>query len=113
MTKHSEVLTAAQASHYLKINNGLSDGLKKSRKTGRLWGERAPCFIKAKRKALYRKLDLDEFLAKLPRYHNNREVKKDIKFTSGSLKFLPLMLFLRRWCFMCYVLNSCPPCGVW
>jgi len=70
---NSEVLTPAQASGHIKVNNGSTDGLKKSRNTGELWGYPAPKFLKAKRKVLYRKSDLDTFLAQLPQYHSNAE----------------------------------------
>ena len=72
-TSSSEVLTPAQASGHIKVNDGSTDGLKKSRSTGELWGYPAPRFLKAKRKVLYRKSDLDAFLAQLPQYCSNAE----------------------------------------
>lgn len=89
-----EVQTPAQASLYLKINNGSSDGLKKSRKTGKLWGYPAPNFIKAKPQVLYLKSDLDAFLTKIPRYRRNAETKVDVKLTWPPIKLLSLMLYL-------------------
>jgi len=67
------LFTPNEASKEIKVNNGHSDGLKKSRSTGQLWGYPAPRFIKAKRKVLYRKSDLDAFIAQLPQYQNNAE----------------------------------------
>jgi hypothetical protein len=75
--KNDELLTAFAACAYLKINNGSSDGLKKSRSTGELWGYPAPRFMKAKRKILYRKSELDAFLAQIPTFGNNAEVREN------------------------------------
>ena len=75
-TTPHELLTAHEASEYLKINDGKTDGLKKSRCTGELWSYSAPRFIRAKRKVLYRKSELDAFLAQIPTYQNNAEVRE-------------------------------------
>jgi len=71
---NDELMTAFVASLYLSINNGKIDGLKKARHTGQLWGYPAPKFIKAKRKVLYRKSELDAFLAQIPTFQNNAQV---------------------------------------
>jgi len=73
-TSNESLLSSLFASLYLAINDGTKDGLKKSRCTGELWGYPAPKFIKAKRKVLYRKSDLDAFLEQLPKFQNNAEV---------------------------------------
>jgi hypothetical protein len=77
INKNGDLLTAFAACAYLTINDGSSDGLKKSRSTGNLWGYPAPRFIKAKRKVLYRKTDLDAFLAQIPTFGNNAEVREN------------------------------------
>jgi len=69
----SPILTAFEASAYLRINDGSKDSLRRSRMTGELWGYPAPIFIQATRKTLYRKSDLDEFLAQLPRYTSHEQ----------------------------------------
>lgn len=71
---YQKLYTSREASLYLKINNGTKDGLKKSRSTGDLWGHPAPTLMKAKRKVLYRKSDLDAFLAQIPEFRSNAEV---------------------------------------
>ncbi|GEM_PF-907958 len=91
-----EVQTPAQASLYLKINDGLSDGLKKSRKTGKLWGYPAPKFIKAKHQVLYHKSDLDDFLGNIPRYRSSKEAEESRKLSCHLVTLLPFMLYLRR-----------------
>jgi len=73
-TLNDELLTTYEASAALKVNDGSKDGLRKSRNTGQLWGYPAPKFIKAKRKVLYRKSELDAFLAQIPTYQNNAQV---------------------------------------
>jgi hypothetical protein len=77
--KNDELFTTFAACSYLTINDGSSDGLKKSRNTGELWGYPAPRFIKAKRKILYRKSDLDNFLAQIPTFGNNAEVRENLR----------------------------------
>ncbi len=64
--QNNELLTAFEASQYLKINDGSIDSLKPSRRTGLLWHYPAPKFIKASRKVLYKKSELDAFLDRLP-----------------------------------------------
>jgi len=75
---NDDLLTAFLASLYLSINDGTKDGLKKSRNTGDLWGYPAPKFIKARRKVLYRKSELDAFLEQIPTYNNNAEVREAV-----------------------------------
>jgi len=75
-TPEDELFTCLMASVYLAINDGTRDGLKKARCTGLLWGYKAPLFIKTGRKVLYRKSDLDTFLAQLPKFQNNAEVRE-------------------------------------
>ncbi len=64
--QNNELLTAFEASKYLKINDGSIDSLKPSRRSGLLWHYPAPLFIKASRKVLYKKSELDAFLDRLP-----------------------------------------------
>ena len=72
---NSPVLSVFEAGAYLRINDGELDSLRVSRSTGELWGYPAPLFIKAKRKVLYRKVDLDAFLAQIPTIRCNSEDK--------------------------------------
>jgi len=72
---NNEIFDAKQASKYLKINEGLSDALRMSRSTGKLWGLDAPKFLKGAAKVLYRKSDLDAFISKMQVIGGNTEAE--------------------------------------
>ncbi len=47
--------------------------LKRSRRTGKLWGVKAPEFKKAARKVIYLRATLDKWVDELPTYQNTAQ----------------------------------------
>jgi len=71
------MLTPQQATQYIGIDSK-ADALKNSRSTGVLWGVQAPKFIKAgPKKILYKRSDLDEFLAQFDSYLNTAQIQTE------------------------------------
>ena len=63
-------LTNDQAASYI----GASEhSLKRSRRTGLLWGIQAPEFKKAARKVIYMRATLDKWVDELPTYQNTAQ----------------------------------------
>jgi len=67
-TVEAIVLTSIQGSEFLGSE---TDILKQSRRTGMLWGQPAPKFMKASKKVLYKHAELTAFINSLDEFKSN------------------------------------------